>query len=286
MDADEVKKAGVVGCSIMGSGIVEVLGSSGIEVVVVDVSEGLVAQGLEAIGQSLSKAVKRGKLTEDERTEVLARVDGRTDLEALREVDVVIEAASEDKGLKLDLFRRLDEVTRPAVVLATNTSSLPIAEIGSVTGRPDKVVGMHFFNPPTVMALVEVVQGLSTSDETVRFTRALGERIGKTTVLSKDRAGFIVNLLLFPYLNNAVRMLEGGFAAREDIDEAIVLGLRHPMGPLAVLDLIGLDTALHISEVLFDEFKDRVYAPPTLLKRMVAAGYLGRKTGKGFYDYG
>jgi len=286
MDADEVKKAGVVGCGIMGSGIVEVLGSSGIEVVVVDVSEGLVAQGLEAIGQSLSKAVKRGKLTEDERTEVLARVDGRTDLEALREVDVVIEAASEDKGLKLDLFRRLDEVTRPAVVLATNTSSLPIAEIGSVTGRPDKVVGMHFFNPPTVMALVEVVQGLSTSDETVRFTRALGERIGKTTVLSKDRAGFIVNLLLFPYLNNAVRMLEGGFAAREDIDEAIVLGLRHPMGPLAVLDLIGLDTALRISEVLFDEFKDRVYAPPTLLKRMVAAGYLGRKTGKGFYDYG
>ena len=286
MDADEVKKAGVVGCGIMGSGIVEVLGSSGIEVVVVDVSEGIVAQGLEAIGQSLSKAVKGGKLTEDERTEVLARVDGRTDLEALREVDVVIEAASEDKGLKLDLFRRLDEVTRPAVVLATNTSSLPIAEIGSVTGRPDKVVGMHFFNPPTVMALVEVVQGLSTSDETVRFTRALGERIGKTTVLSKDRAGFIVNLLLFPYLNNAVRMLEGGFAAREDIDEAIVLGLRHPMGPLAVLDLIGLDTALRISEVLFDEFKDRVYAPPTLLKRMVAAGHLGRKTGKGFYDYG
>jgi 3-hydroxybutyryl-CoA dehydrogenase len=286
MDADEVKKAGVVGCGIMGSGIVEVLGRSGIEVVVVDVSEGIVAQGLEAIGQSLSKAVKGGKLTEDERTEVLARVDGRTDLEALREVDVVIEAASEDKGLKLDLFRRLDEVTRPAVVLATNTSSLPIAEIGSVTGRPDKVVGMHFFNPPTVMALVEVVQGLSTSDETVRFTRALGERIGKTTVLSKDRAGFIVNLLLFPYLNNAVRMLEGGFAAREDIDEAIVLGLRHPMGPLAVLDLIGLDTALRISEVLFDEFKDRVYAPPTLLKRMVAAGHLGRKTGKGFYDYG
>jgi len=286
MDADEVKKAGVVGCGIMGSGIVEVLGRSGIEVVVVDVSEGIVAQGLEAIGQSLSKAVKGGKLTEDERTEVLARVDGRTDLEALREVDVVIEAASEDKGLKLDLFRRLDEVTRPAVVLATNTSSLPIAEIGSVTGRPDKVVGMHFFNPPTVMALVEVVQGLSTSDETVRFIRALGERIGKTTVLSKDRAGFIVNLLLFPYLNNAVRMLEGGFAAREDIDEAIVLGLRHPMGPLAVLDLIGLDTALRISEVLFDEFKDRVYAPPTLLKRMVAAGHLGRKTGKGFYDYG
>jgi len=171
------------------------------------------------------------------------------------------------------------------VVLATNTSSMPIAELAAVTKRPDKVVGMHFFNPPPVMKLLEVIRALTTSNETVAFVRSVGERLGKTTVLAKDRAGFIVNFLLVPYLNAAVQMLQDEFATREDIDTAVQLGLSHPMGPLTLIDLIGLDTALHVSNVLYDEFKDPIYSPPTLLKRMVSAGYLGRKSGKGFYDY-
>jgi 3-hydroxybutyryl-CoA dehydrogenase len=179
----------------------------------------------------------------------------------------------------------LDEIVGEGVVLATNTSSIPIAELAVATSRPERVVGTHFFNPPPVMKLLEVVRGLQTSDETVAIARDFGESIGKTVVLSKDRAGFIVNWLLMPYLNSAVRMLEEGFATREDIDQAVVLGLAHPMGPLQLLDLIGLDTALHISNVLFDEFKDPLYAPPPLLKRMVTAGRLGRKTGHGFYEY-
>jgi 3-hydroxybutyryl-CoA dehydrogenase len=162
---------------------------------------------------------------------------------------------------------------------------MPIADLAAVTKRPEKVLGMHFFNPPPVMKLLEVVRALSTSDESIAFARAVGERLGKTTVLAKDRAGFIVNMLLLPYLNSAIRMLDEGFASREDIDAGVTLGLGHPMGPLTLLDLIGLDTALHVSNVLYDEFKDPIYAPPTLLKRMVSAGYLGRKSGKGFYDY-
>jgi 3-hydroxybutyryl-CoA dehydrogenase len=285
MDPKDVRKVGVVGCGVMGSGIVEVMARAGLYVTVVEIDDIALEKGLDRVHRSTRKAVDRSKLSESERRDLLGRVEGATNLHGLAEADLVIEAASEDEDTKLDLFRRLDEVTRPDVVLATNTSSIPIVEIGRATSRPDKVVGIHFFNPPTVMRLVEVVRGLMTSDETVGFARGFGERLGKTTVLSKDRAGFIVNWLLMPYLNSAVRMLEEGFASREDIDNAVVLGLAHPMGPLALLDLIGLDTALYISDVLYEEFKDRLYAPPTLLKRMVMAGQLGRKSGKGFYDY-
>jgi len=282
---DEVEKVGVVGCGLMGSGIAEVVARTGIGVAFVEVSDDAVASGWKRIEASTGKAVERGKMSAEDQRALIGRVSGGTDIRSLADVDLVIEAATEDQETKIRLFQLLDEIAAPDVVLATNTSSIPIAELAVATNRPDKVIGTHFFNPPPIMKLVEVVRGLPTSDETVEFARGFGERIGKTVVLSKDRAGFIVNWLLMPYLNSAVRMLEEGFATREDIDQAVVLGLAHPMGPLQLLDLIGLDTALYISNVLFDEFKDPLYAPPTLVKRMVTAGYLGRKTGKGFYDY-
>jgi 3-hydroxybutyryl-CoA dehydrogenase len=203
----------------------------------------------------------------------------------LADADLVIEAATEDYGTKVEMFRRLDEITRPEVVLASNTSSIPIADLGAATKRPDKVMGMHFFNPVPVMGLIELVKAITTADETIEFGRAWGVRLGKTTVESRDRAGFIVNMLLIPYLNSAIRLLEEGFATREDIDTAIHLGLNHPMGPLQLIDLIGVDTTMFVANVLYEEFKEPLFAPPPLLKRMVTAGHLGRKTGKGFYEY-
>jgi 3-hydroxybutyryl-CoA dehydrogenase len=286
MKADEVERVGVIGCGIMGSGIVEVVARSGGTVTFVEVSDEKIASGTKAIERSTGKAAERGKLSEEDRKSLLDRITGTTDISAVADADLVIEAATEDMATKLEIFAKLEELTRPEVVLATNTSSLPIAELAAATKRPDKIIGMHFFNPPPIMKLLELVRGLQTSDETLEFAQAYGERLGKTTVLSKDRAGFIVNFLLVPYLNAAVGLLEAGFASKEDIDTAVTLGLGHPMGPLTLLDLVGLDTALSISNVLYDEFKDPLYAAPTLLKRMVAAGLLGRKSGKGFYDYG
>ena len=285
MKADEVKKVGVVGAGIMGSGIVEVCAKAGLDVVFVEADQGARDRGQAAVERSMSKAVERGKLDNESRDQALSRITGSTAIEDLAGVDLVIEAVTEDLPVKLDVFRRVDALVGEDVILATNTSSLPIAELAAVTRRPERVVGMHFFNPPPVMKLLEIIRALTTSDETVDFARAFGDRVGKTTVLAKDRAGFIVNFLLVPYLNAAVRMYDEGFATREDIDAAIQLGLSHPMGPLTLLDLIGLDTALHVSEVLYDEFKDPLYAAPTLLKRMVSAGYLGRKSGRGFYQY-
>jgi len=286
MKADEVERVGMIGCRIMGSGIVGVVARSGGTVTYVEISEEKVGSGHKALERSTGKAVERGKLSEDGRRDLLDRITGTTDLSAVADSDLVIEAATEDLPTKLEIFRALEDLTRPEVVLATNTSSLPIAELAAATRRPDKIIGMHFFNPPPIMKLLELVRGLQTSEETLEFAQAYGERLGKTTVLSKDRAGFIVNFLLVPYLNAAVGLFEAGFATREDIDTAVTLGLGHPMGPLTLLDLVGLDTALYISNVLYDEFKDPLYAAPTLLKRMVSAGYLGRKSGKGFYDYG
>ncbi len=285
MNPEEVKKVGVVGCGIMGSGIVEVCAKAGMDVVFVEVDEERAERGRQSIERSLGKAVERGKLDEAGRDEALARISASTTVDDLADSDLIIEAVSEDLPTKLEVFRRLDELTRPEVVLATNTSSLPIADLAAVTKRPDKVLGMHFFNPPPVMKLLELVRALTTSDESVAFARGVSERLGKTAILAKDRAGFIVNMLLVPYLNSAIQMLDEGFATREDIDTGVTLGLGHPMGPLTLTDLIGLDTALHVSNVLYDEFKDPIYSPPTLLKRMVSAGYLGRKTGRGFYEY-
>jgi 3-hydroxybutyryl-CoA dehydrogenase len=285
MNPEDVRTVGVVGCGIMGSGIVEVCARSGMQVVFVEVNEEAKDRGQVRIERSMGTAVERGKLEDQARQDALARITGSTDLADLAGVDLVIEAATEDLPTKRDIFRRVDELIGPEVVLATNTSSLPIAELAAVTKRPDKVVGMHFFNPPPVMKLLEVIRALTTSSETLDFALAMGERLGKTTVVAKDRAGFIVNFLLVPYLNAAAHMLDEGFATREDIDTAIKLGLGHPMGPLTLADFIGLDTAVHVANVLYDEFKDPLYAAPTILKRMVAAGWLGRKSGRGFYEY-
>jgi 3-hydroxybutyryl-CoA dehydrogenase len=276
---------GVVGCGLMGSGIVEVAARAGRSVVFVEPSDELVQAGRSRIEASTLRAVERQRLSEPERAGVLGRIAGTTDVHDLAEVDLVIEAATEDHDTKVALFRRLDTVTKPEVVLASNTSSIPIADLGAATSRPDKVLGMHFFNPVPVMGLIELVKAITTSEETIEFGRAFGVLLGKTTVESRDRAGFIVNMLLIPYLNSAVRMLEEGFATREDIDTAIHLGLNHPMGPLRLIDLIGLDTHLFVANVLYEEFKEPTFAPPPLLKRMVTAGRLGQKVGRGFYDY-
>ena len=285
MRAEDVRTVAVVGCGLMGSGIVEVCARAGTSVVYLEPTEELVEQGRHRIETSTLRAVEREKLTEPERAEVLSRITGTTDLADLADADLVIEAATEDYETKVDMFRRLDEITGPDVVLASNTSSIPIADLGAATKRPDRVMGMHFFNPVPVMGLIELVKAITTSDQTIEFGRAWGVRLGKTTVESRDRAGFIVNMLLIPYLNSAVRLLEDGFATREDIDTAIHLGLNHPMGPLQLIDLIGVDTTMFVANVLYEEFKEQLFAPPPLLKRMVTAGHLGRKTGKGFYDY-
>ncbi|MGE5225897.1 MAG: 3-hydroxybutyryl-CoA dehydrogenase [Planctomycetaceae bacterium] len=286
MQAQDVRRIGVVGCGLMGSGIAEVAARVGIDVVVLEPSDELLAAGRGRIETSTARAVERGRLSEADRDAVLGRIEGVTDVGAFADVDVAIEAATEEEQGKLAIFRSLDEVTRPEVILASNTSSIPIASLGAATSRADRVIGLHFFNPPPVMGLIEVTPSLLTSEDTIAFSRAFGERLGKTTVLAKDHAGFIVNRLLIPYICGAIRLLDEGFATLDDIDASITLGLNHPMGPLRLADLIGLDTVLQIAEVLHKEFRDQAYAPPPRLLRMVAAGQLGRKSGKGFYDYG
>jgi 3-hydroxybutyryl-CoA dehydrogenase len=286
MRAEDVRTVGVIGCGLMGSGISEVVARAGQTAVVLETTDELVERGRQRIETSTLRAVERGRLDAEERTAVLGRISLTTDVLDLAEVDLVIEAATEDHDTKVGMFRRLDEVTKPEVILASNTSSIPIADLGAATSRPDKVLGMHFFNPVPVMGHIELVRAISSSDDTMAFGRAYGVVLGKTTVESRDRAGFIVNALLIPYLNGAIRMLEDGFATREDIDTAVHLGLNHPMGPLQLIDLIGLDTHLFIANVLFEEFKEPTFAPPPLLRRMVTAGRLGRKVGRGFYNYG
>jgi 3-hydroxybutyryl-CoA dehydrogenase len=286
MKPDDVRKVGVIGCGIMGSGIVEVCAKAGTQVTFVEVDPDRVERGRAAIEKSLAKAVDRGKISEEDRVGALAEIHGTASIEEVADADLIIEAVTESLETKVDLFRTLSSITRDDVVLATNTSSLPIMQLAAATDRPDRVVGMHFFNPPPVMKLLELIRSLQTSDETMEFARGIGERLGKTTVVAKDRAGFIVNYLLTYYLNSAVRMLDEQFATKEDIDTAVKLGLGHPMGPFELLDLIGLDTMMAVADVLYDEFKDPDVAPPPLARRMLHAGLLGRKTGKGFYDYG
>ena len=286
MRADDVKRVGVVGCGLMGSGIVEVVARAGTGVTFVESTEELVSAGRARVEGSIRKAVDRGKLEVADADAMLGRIRGVADLALLSDADLVIEAATENIEAKLAVFKILGEVTRPHVVLASNTSSIPIVELAVASGRPGLVVGMHFFNPPPVMKLVELTPALTTSAETLAFARACAERFGKTVVISKDHAGFIVNRLLIPYLNDAARMVDEGFATREDIDTAISLGLAHPMGPLTLMDLIGIDTTVFVADVLFREFGEARYAPPPILRRMVAAGRLGRKSGRGFYEYG
>jgi 3-hydroxybutyryl-CoA dehydrogenase len=286
MDAGNVGYVGVVGCGLMGSGIVEVVARAGMRVTFSEPTPELVAAGRSRVERSIRKAVDRGKLEEDEADAVLGRIGDTVDLTELGGCDLVIEAATEDLDAKLDVFRILGDAAGPEAVLASNTSSIPIVELAVASGRPDRVVGMHFFNPPPVMALVELTPAITTSEGTLAFARAFAERLGKTVVIAKDHAGFIVNRLLIPYLNDAARLFDEGFATREDIDTAISLGLAHPMGPLTLMDLIGIDTCVNVADVLMHEFGDPKYAAPPILKRMVAAGRLGRKSGRGFYDYG
>jgi 3-hydroxybutyryl-CoA dehydrogenase len=280
-----ITKVGVVGCGLMGSGIAEVCARSGYDTLVREVDEDLLGKGLERIRRSLGTGVERGKLSADDRDAALGRLRGTTALEELADRDLVIEAVTENLEFKRTVFRTLDAVCAPHTILASNTSSIPIIDMASVTQRPDRVLGMHFMNPVPVMRLVELVRAITTSDETLAAARAFGESLGKRVIVAKDRAGFVVNMLLVPYLIEAIRMYESGFASREDIDLGMVLGTNHPMGPLTLLDYVGLDTTYYIANILFDEYRQPQYAPPPLLKQMVAAGFHGRKSGRGFYNY-
>jgi 3-hydroxybutyryl-CoA dehydrogenase len=281
----EIKNVGVVGCGLMGSGIVEACARARYAVTVREINDELVGKGLDRVRQSMGKGVSRGKLTQAEMDAAMARVQGTTDLADLAGSDLVIEAVVENMALKKELFAGLDKLCAPGAILSSNTSSLCVTEIASVTGRPDKVLGLHFFNPVPVMPLLEIVRTFQTSEETLATARAFGESLGKTIVIAKDMPGFIVNRLLIPYLLDAITMLQNGLATREDIDTAIKLGLSHPIGPLALLDFVGLDTTLFIADAMYDEFKDPRFAAPPLLRQMVLMGHLGRKSGKGFYDY-
>ena len=280
-----VKRVGIVGSGIMGAGIAEVAAKAGFEVVLRSRAQGTADAMVAGLEKSLAKQVDRGKLEADERDAVLGRVRAVADLGELRECDLVIESIVEDLAAKKHLFTELDRICPDHTVLATNTSTLPVVEMAMNTGRPDKVCGIHFFNPAPMMALVEVVRAITSSDETIEAATTFATTCGKNAVLVKDQAGFIVNALLFPYLNNAAKLFDAGVATRDDIDAAMKGGCNFPMGPLELLDLVGLDTSLAILEALYTEFKDPNYATAPVLRRMVSAERLGRKTGLGFYEY-
>jgi 3-hydroxybutyryl-CoA dehydrogenase len=280
-----IERLGIVGSGIMGSGIAEVAAKAGVTVVLRSRKQETADAMLAALGKSLAKQVSRGKLDEAEADAVNGRVSATADLDALSDSDMVLESVVEDLDVKKQLFGELDRIVKDGAILATNTSTLPVIELAVETGRPDRVVGVHFFNPAPAMSLVEVIRTLVSSDETVAEAVAFAEACGKGPVVVEDRAGFIVNALLFPYLNNAVRMLENRTASRDDIDAAMKGGCNFPMGPLALLDLVGLDTSVAILDALYTEFRDPNYSAVPLLRRMVVAGHLGRKSGQGFYDY-
>ncbi|MCK4176056.1 3-hydroxyacyl-CoA dehydrogenase family protein [Aciditerrimonas ferrireducens] len=280
-----IQRVGIVGSGIMGSGIAEAAAVHGFEVVLRSRSQATADAMMAGLEKSLDRQVAKGKLDQQARDEAAGRVQAVSDLGALRDCDLVIESVVEDLAVKKHLFSELDRVCRDDAILATNTSTLPVVDLAMETGRPDRVCGIHFFNPAPVMSLVEVVRPLTASDETIAAAKAFAEACGKQPVEVKDRAGFIVNALLFPYLNNAVRLLEQGVAAMEDIDAAMKGGCGFPMGPFALLDLVGLDTSVAILDALYQEHRDPNYAPVPLLRRMVAAELLGRKSGRGFYDY-
>jgi len=281
----EIKKVGVVGCGLMGRGIVQVCAQAGFPVVVSEVNDELLQKGLSAIEASLDRSVQKGKLTPQEKDATLSRIMGTTDISEFGDCDLIIEAAAENLDLKKQIFRELDGICPAHTILATNTSSLTISGIAASTKRPAKVLGMHFFNPVPVMKLLEMVRTEATSEETFSAAKYFGQSLDKTIVVAKDSPGFIVNRLLAPQILNAIQMLESGIATKEDIDTGMTLGLNYPMGPLTLADFIGLDTLLSIADSIYDKLRDAQYAAPALLKNMVANGHLGRKTGKGFYDY-
>jgi 3-hydroxybutyryl-CoA dehydrogenase len=279
----EIKRVGVVGAGIMGAGIVHVCAQSGYEVVVSEINEELLNKGIGTVDHFLSRAVQKEKMTAQDKDEIMGRIKGTTSVGDFKDCDLVVEAIIENLELKKQIFKQLDEICPPHALLTSNTSSMTITEMAAATNRMDKVVGLHFFNPVPVMRLVEIVTTIVASQETVETLRGFAESLGKTVVIAKDTPGFIVNRLLIPYLLHAIRLYESGLASIEDIDTAIELGLNHPMGPFRLLDILGNDTTLFIADNMFNEFKDDVYAAPVLLKRMVTAGILGRKSGRGFY---
>jgi 3-hydroxybutyryl-CoA dehydrogenase len=281
----DIAQIGVVGAGFMGSGIAESSARAGVTVRLYEPDAAPLEHSRAQIESSVARAVQRERLTETQATELLERIEWSTDIDALVDSELVVEAIVEDEAAKLDMFGRLDEALPDEAILASNTSSIPIAGLAAATGRPDRVLGLHFFSPVPVMKLVEVVIGLDTAETTVERAEAFATQIGKTAIKTKDRSGFIVNFLLVPYLMAAVRMYEEGFASREDIDEGMKLGCGHPMGPLTLCDFIGLDVLYSVCDSLYEEFKRDEYAPPPLMKRMVVSGHLGRKTGRGFYEY-
>ena len=282
----EVREIGVVGAGFMGSGIAESAARAGLRVRMYEPAAGPLEQSRTRIAQSVERAVRGGKMDAEQAQDLQERISFSSELHSLHGSELVIEAIVEDLEIKRDVFRRLDDALDDAVILASNTSSIPIAGLAAATHRPSRVVGLHFFSPVPVMKLVEIVMALDTADETIEKAEAFVQQIGKRPIRTKDRSGFIVNMLLVPYLMAAVRMYEDGFATREDIDEGMKLGAGHPMGPLQLCDFIGLDVLYAVCDSLYEEFKRAEYAPPPLMKRMVASGHLGRKTGRGFYEYG
>lgn len=281
----EIKRVGVVGCGQMGGGIVQVCAQSGYAVLVSEINDNLLKKGLAAIESSLDKGVQKERITKRDRDAAFGRIRGTTNINDFADCDLIIEAAVENLDLKKQIFSQIDKVCQKNAIFATNTSCLPVSEIASVTTRRDRVLGMHFFNPVPAMKLLEIIRTKATSDVTISTARKFGESLGKTIVIIRDTPGFIVNRLMVPQILNAIRMVEAGTATKEDIDTGMTLGLNQPIGPLALADLIGLDTVLAIANGIHDIIKEKQYVPPPLLKNMVADRHLGRKTGRGFYEY-
>jgi 3-hydroxybutyryl-CoA dehydrogenase len=281
----QIKRVGVLGCGLMGSGIVEVCARAGYEVVVREVTDEFLKKGLDRLDGSMNGAVDKGKLKKEDRDAARARIRGTTRVADLGECDAIIEAIIEDRAAKKEIWQEIGKVAKKDALLATNTSSIPLSSLAPSTGNPTRFLGLHFMNPVPIMKLVEIVRGIQTSEETHSQGKAFIESLGKTTITAKDTPGFVINVLLIPFIAEAVRLVEAGVATPEDIDKGMELGCNMPMGPLKLGDFVGLDTALNVAEVLFNEFKDPKYAAPPLLRRMVESGWLGKKSGRGFYDY-